>query len=137
LPFASAVAHVTEYQPGVCNIGRDERRKRRVAGVAGFVGAVAYVGVVLWTGLPDRYLLGTFAFLFGGFVGVFQDYFRFCVGFAALARYDLSGSGDEAGTVADAAAVRRDRRRALQILAYAALSAGAVTAVCYAVGTTL
>ena len=128
---------MASYQPGVCNIGRDERRKRRVAGVAGFVGAVAYVGVVLWAGLPDRFLLGTFAFLFGGFVGAFQAYFRFCVAFGALARYDLSGSGEGAGTVADAAAVHRDRKRAVQILAYAALSAAAVTAVCYAAGTAL
>lgn len=125
------------YQPGVCNIGRDERRKRRVAGVAGFVGAVAYVGVVLWAGLPGRFLLGTFAFLFGGFVGVFQDYFRFCVAFGALARYDLSGSGDDAGSVADAAAVRRDRKRVLQILAYAAVAAAVGTAVVVAAGTAL
>ena len=125
------------YQPGVCNIGRDERRKRRVAGIAGFVGAVAYLGVVLWAGLPDRFLLGTFAFLFGGFVGVFQDYFRFCVAFGALARYDLSGSTDESGTVADAAAVRRDRKRAAQILAYAAVAAAAATAVVVAAGTAL
>lgn len=108
------------YQPGVCNIGRDERRKRRVAGVAGFVGAVAYVGVVLWAGLPDRFLLGTFAFLFGGFVGVFQDYFRFCVAFGALARYDLSGSGGDVGSVAEREAVRADRKRALTVLVAAA-----------------
>jgi len=131
------VAHVTGYQPGVCNIGRDERRKRRVAGVAGFVGAVAYLGIVLLFGLPDRFLLGTFAFLFGGFVGVFQDYFRFCVAFGALARYDLSGSTDEAGSVAEADAVRRDRKRALQILTYAALSAAVVTALVVAVGRLL
>ncbi|MBO4247261.1 hypothetical protein IL252_05430 [Halomicrobium sp. IBSBa] len=121
------------YQPGVCNIGRDERRKRRVAGIAGFLGAAAYVAAVLWFGLPERYLLGSFAFLFGGFVGVFQDYFRFCVAFGALARYDLSGSADDAGSVTDAEAVARDRKRAVQILAAAAVSAAVVTGIVYGV----
>ncbi|QGA83832.1 hypothetical protein [Halomicrobium sp. LC1Hm] len=121
------------YQPGVCNIGRDERRKRRVAGIAGFLGAAAYVGGVLWFGLPERYLLGSFAFLFGGFVGVFQDYFRFCVAFGALARYDLSGSADDAGSVTDAEAVARDRKRAVQILAAAVISAAVVTGIVYGV----
>jgi len=120
---------MTGYQPGVCNIGRDERRARRLAGVAGFVAAVGYVAAALWFDLPNSYLLGVFAPLFGGFVGIFQDYFRFCVGFAALARYDLSGSSGEAGSVTDADALRRDRRRALQILAYAAVAAGLVTAI--------
>ncbi|NLV08555.1 hypothetical protein ACAH01_03350 [Halomicrobium sp. HM KBTZ05] len=121
------------YQPGVCNIGRDERRKRRVAGIAGFLGAAAYVAAVLWFGLPERYLLGSFAFLFGGFVGVFQDYVRFCVAFGALARYDLSGSADDAGSVTDAEAVARDRKRAVQILAAAAVSAAVVTGIVYGV----
>jgi len=121
------------YQPGVCNIGRDERRKRRVAGIAGFLGAAAYVAAVLWFGLPERYLLGSFAFLFGGFVGVFQDYFRFCVAFGALARYDLSGSADDAGSVTDAEAVARDRKRAVQILAAAVISAAVVTGIVYGV----
>ncbi|ACV46407.1 MULTISPECIES: hypothetical protein [Halomicrobium] len=125
------------YQPGVCNIGRDERRKRRVAGIAGFLGAAAYVAAVLWFGLPDRYVLGSFAFLFGGFVGVFQDYFRFCVAFGALARYDLSGSSDDAGSVTDADAVARDRKRAAQLLTYAAVSAAVLTALAYAAVTAL
>jgi len=125
------------YQPGVCNIGRDERRTRRLAGVASFAAAVGYVAAFLWLDLPNAYLLGIFAPLFGGFVGVFQDYFRFCVGFAALARYDLSGSSDDAGSVTDADALARDRKRALQILAYATLAAAVVTVVVYGVVTAL
>lgn len=92
---------------------------------------------MLWFGLPDRYVLGSFAFLFGGFVGVFQDYFRFCVAFGALARYDLSGSSDDAGSVTDADAVARDRKRAAQLLTYAAVSAAVLTALAYAAVTAL
>ena len=125
------------YQPGVCNIGRDERRTRRLAGIVGFAAAVGYLAAFLWFDLPQRYLLGVFAPLFGGFIGVFQDYFRFCVGFAALARYDLSGSSEAAGSVTDADALRRDRKRALQILAYAAVAAGVVTAIVFLAVTAL
>ena len=126
---------MTGYQPGVCNIGRGERRKRRVAGLAAFLAGGVYVGAVLWLSLPPTYLLGTVGFLLGGFVGVFQDYYRFCVAFGALARYDLSGSTGEAGSVAEVEAVRRDRMRALQILAYALVSAVIATGLVY-VGAT-
>jgi len=43
------------------------------------------------------------------------------VAFGALARYDLSGSGGTTGSVAEQAAVRADRKRALKILATAAV----------------
>jgi len=128
---------MTEYQPGVCNIGRTEQRKRRNMGLASFAAAVAYLAVFLWLDLPDPYLLGVFAPVFGGFIGILQDHFRFCAGFAAIARYDLAGSGDDAGSVTDADAVRRDRKRAFQIVAYAALAAVVVTAVVYVAVTAI
>jgi len=125
---------MSEYQPGVCNIGRDERRKRRTAGVLGAVAAVGATLFVLATGRPPTTLLWTFPLWFGAFVGFFQDRLGFCVGFGALARYDLSGSGGDAGTVSEAEAVRRDRRRAVEVLAYAGLAALATTALVSGVG---
>lgn len=125
---------MTEYQPGVCNIGANERRKRRMAGAAGFLVAIGYVVAVVLADLPTNYLLATVVFLFGGFVGYFQARFGFCVAFAALARYDLSGSGGGAGSISETEALRRDRRRALEIALYAAGSAAIVTAVVYVIG---
>ena len=125
---------MSEYQPGVCNIGRDERRKRRTAGLLGAAGAVGATLFVFATGRPASALLWTFPLWFGAFVGFFQDRLGFCVGFGALARYDLSGSGGDAGSVSDAEAVRRDRRRAIEVLAYAALAALATTAAVYGIG---
>jgi len=125
---------MSEYQPGVCNIGRDERRKRRTTGVLAAVAAVGATLFVFATGRPATMLLWTFPLWFGAFVGFFQDRLGFCVGFGALARYDLSGSGGEAGTVSDAEAVRRDRRRAVEVLVYAGIAALTTTAVVYGVG---
>lgn len=124
---------MAEYQPGVCNIGADERQKRRLAGASSFAVAIASVAGVFLFDLPTDVLLVTFVFLFGGFVGYFQARFGFCVAFAALARYDLSGSGGGAGTISKPEALRRDRRQAVTIVLYAAGAAAAVTAAVYGV----
>jgi hypothetical protein len=126
---------MSEYEPGVCNIGQDERRKRRVTGLLGFGGAVVYLGWMVATGRPDTFAVGVFPFLFAGVLGILQDRMRFCVGFAALARYDLSGSGGDTGRSTDAAAVRRDRLRALKILGATLILAGVGTGLVYAVAT--
>lgn len=118
---------MSEYQPGVCNIGADQRRARRLSGLASFAVAVAVAAGAVVGVVPSRWLWATAPFLFGGYVGVLQDYFRFCVAFGALARYDLTGSGGSSGSAAEAAAVRADRKRALSILALAAIATIATT----------
>jgi len=112
---------MAEYQPGVCNIGAEQRRARRLSGVGSFGIALGVVSAVALEALPAAALVATVPFVFGGWVGVLQDRFRFCVAFGALARYDLSGSGGTTGSVAEQAAVRADRKRALKILAIAAV----------------
>ncbi|MDS0260731.1 hypothetical protein NDI56_15090 [Haloarcula sp. S1CR25-12] len=112
---------MAEYQPGVCNIGADQRRARRLSGIGSFGLAVGVVLAVAVDVLPTSALWLTAPLAFGGWVGLVQDYYGFCVAFGALARYDLSGSGGETGSVAEAEAVAADRKRALKILAVAAV----------------
>ncbi|WP_324663494.1 hypothetical protein [Haloarcula sediminis] len=112
---------MAEYQPGVCNIGAEQRRARRLSGIGSFGIAVAVVLAVALDVLPATTLWATAPFVFGGWVGLVQDYYGFCVAFGALARYDLSGSGGTTGSVAEAEAVAADRKRALWILAVAAV----------------
>ena len=107
---------MAQYQPGVCNIGADQRRARRLSGIGSFGIAAAIVLAVALDVLPATTLWATAPFVFGGWVGIVQDYYGFCVAFGALARYDLSGSGGSTGSVAEAEAVAADRKRALQIL---------------------
>jgi len=111
---------MAEYQPGVCNIGADQRRARRLSGVGSFGVGVALIFAVALDVLPTAALWGTVPFVFGGWIGLLQDHFQFCVAFVALARYDLSGSGGSTGSVAERDALQADRRRAVTILAYAA-----------------
>jgi len=109
------------YQPGVCNIGAEQRRARRLSGIGSFGIAAGVVLAVALSVLPPGTLWATAPFVFGGWVGLVQDYYGFCVAFAALARYDLSGSGGTTGSVAEAEAVAADRKRALQLLLIAAV----------------
>jgi len=119
---------VTDYQPGVCNIGRRERRLRRVAGLLSFAVAAALTVAAVTNAFPGTTLWGAAPFVFGGFLGLLQDRLRFCVAFAALARYDLAGSGGASGRVEDGAALRADRRRALKLLALSAVGTAATMA---------
>lgn len=109
------------YQPGVCNIGAEQRRARRLSGVGSFGLAAAVVLAVFLDVAPASTLWATAPFVFGGWIGIVQDYDGFCVAFGALARYDHSGSGGTTGSVTEREAVAADRKRAVQILAVAAV----------------
>ncbi|WP_262175162.1 hypothetical protein [Haloarcula laminariae] len=119
---------MAEYQPGVCNIGAEQRRARRLSGIGSFGLALGVVLAVVLDVVPATTLWATAPFVFGGWVGLVQDYYGFCVAFGALARYDLSGSGGATGSVAEAEAVAADRRRAVTILAVAAVLTAVTTA---------
>jgi hypothetical protein len=125
---------MAEYQPGVCNIGTEQRRARRLSGIGSFGIAAAVVLAVALDVAPASTLWATAPFVFGGWVGLVQDYYGFCVAFGALARYDLSGSGGTTGAVAEREAVAADRKRALQILVVAAVLAVVTTAPIVALG---
>ncbi|NHN65069.1 hypothetical protein G9463_17425 [Haloarcula sp. JP-Z28] len=128
---------MAEYQPGVCNIGANQRRARRLSALASFAVAVGLALAVAVGAVPNLSLWATIPFIFGGYVGAFQDYFRFCVAFGALARYDLSGSGGERGSVDTSEAVRADRRKAAKILLFAAAGTVVTSGIGYVAVTAL
>lgn len=128
---------MAEYQPGVCNIGANQRRARRLSAIGSFAVAVGIVFAVAVGAVSDLSLWATIPFVFGGYVGAFQDYFRFCVAFGALARYDLSGSGGESGSVDASEAVRADRRKAAKILLLSAAATVVTSGIGYEVVTIL
>lgn len=136
---------MSAYEPGQCNIGPRERRKRRLFGLASLIGGTAYAVAVVAVAWPPVALLGTFVFAVGAAFGLIQARESFCAGFAMTERYDLSSvggeesdatgdGGREAGRVTNAAAVRQDRLRAGRLLVKAVLVAALVTAIVYFVG---
>jgi len=126
------------YEPGTCNIGRDETRKRAAMGTVSLLAGVAFLFYALFVAdWPATAALGSFPFFFGAAMGFVQAKVRFCAGFGVLGRFDLSGSGGEAGRVDAADALARDRRRALQILGYAAGTGLVATLVAYGLASVL
>jgi hypothetical protein len=106
----------TGYQPGVCNIGPREIRRRRRTGHAGLAATVGLLAILLAIGAPPlaRLLIAVPAAVSAS--GYLQAWLKFCAGFASLGIYNFGESG-ESVTVADKAARAADRRRGLQISA--------------------
>ena len=122
---------MAEYQPGVCNIGKNEIRKRYTLAAAGFLIAAIVTYAILALSLPKWALVFSFIILVMGFEGFYQGYFKFCAGFAAAGRYDFTGSQGSAGTVADRQAHKKDMEKARQIHIYSIGSSIVVVALIY------
>lgn len=120
---------MTGYQPGYCNIGRRQRRKRLRLAAAAFGASGVYVLAYAVGLLPGPLLVGVFVPLTLGFEWAFQAYTSFCVRLALLNRYDFRGAaGGDAGTVTDPDARRADGLYAAKITCGAVLSAATTTA---------
>ncbi|HSI99227.1 MAG TPA: hypothetical protein VLA59_02455 [Patescibacteria group bacterium] len=102
------------YQPGACNIGPAEIRRRRMAGHAGLVASVALMAVLVAVGAPAvlRLLVVLPATLSAS--GYLQARMRFCANYGWRGIFNLGEIGDDA-EVADRAARAADRRLALRI----------------------
>jgi hypothetical protein len=112
------------YQPGVCNIGPDEIRRRRRAGHVGLVAAVVLLVVLVTVGAPPlaRSLVAIPAALAAS--GYLQAWFKFCAGFGSRGIFNVGEVG-ETHDVVDAEARAQDRSRARQIgLASLAIGVG-------------
>jgi len=113
-----------EYQPGVCNIGPAQQRRRLLLGVASLVLAVGLAAAVVAMDWPRWALLGVTAPLYGAAMGYIQYRERFCVGFAGIGVFDV---GDGTSQVLDEAALAADRKRAVRLNAKS-LAAGVLGA---------
>lgn len=109
---------MTQYQPGACNIGRAERRKRYLSGVLGFAATALLVAAVATLQVSPTWLLASVAPLFVGFLGVLQARAGFCVGFAMAGVYDVSDDGGERRPAPEDGQ-RADRKRAIVLPAKA------------------
>lgn len=129
--MAERSPNASEYRPGYCNIGTDERKKRyTVAGIS-MVAALGYLGAVVVFALPSGLLLGLFALLSVAIEWYIQARTAFCARFALLGKYDFTGSGGAVGTVDDRADRAADRRQAFRITTAAVTLAAALTSVVY------
>ena len=115
------------YEPGVCNIGPQEIRRRRRAGHVGLVAAVVLLAVLVAVGAPPltRLLVAIPAAMAAS--GYLQAWFRFCAGFGSRGIFNFDDVG-ETHDVVDDEARAADRSKARQI-GLASLAIGVAVAI--------
>lgn len=106
------------YQPGVCNIGPAEIRRRRQSGWVGSAIAAAYLAAAFALDWAPAWRLLVFLPVFLAAQGFLQAAFHFCVGFASRGLFNFGELGAEE-SVYESEFRRADRRKALQITALA------------------
>lgn len=122
---------MAEYQPGVCNIGHAEQRKRYGLGLVGATFTVLLT-ILLGIGvLPSLTIALVLITVFAAFEGFLQGYFSFCAGFASKGIYDTSETGEEREEVGSEEARKKDKVRALQIHMYSLTGTVTTTAFIY------
>jgi hypothetical protein len=110
----------TDYQPGACNIGPDEIRRRWIGGHIGLAATIGLLVVLLAVDAPPMARLLVALPAAGAAISYLQAYLRFCAAFGLAGIYNFGNRGDS-GSVSDSADRSRDRRRALAILTSGAL----------------
>ena len=105
-----------EYQPGVCNIGPTQQRRRLILGVGSLLAAAAYVAAVVALAWPRWSLIASVVPLYGAAMGALQYRERFCIGFAGMGVFDV---GDGANEIQNEEALAADRKKAVRLNAKA------------------
>jgi hypothetical protein len=115
------------YQPGVCNIGSAEIARRMRSGWIG-VGATAILGlVVVLFHVPAVWRLSLFVPAFFAATGLLQGFMHFCAAFGMRGVFNFELDVGKTKDVGQAEYRRKDRQKALQLLAYSVLIAIVVT----------
>lgn len=104
-----------EYQPGVCNIGKREQRKRYFLGAAGFTAAGIIVILSSFNYLEPAPGFVLPVLLFVGFNGFIQGRLRFCAGYGLTGKENADDTAPES-TPDDSK--REDLLEALRIQLY-------------------
>jgi len=118
---------MSEYRPGVCNIGSAEIARRMRAGWIG-VGATTILGLVLVLfHVPTVWRLSLFVPAFFAATGLLQGFMHFCAAFGMRGVFNFGPQMGKTEGVGRAEYRRKDRQKALQIIGYSVLIALVVT----------
>jgi len=123
---------MSEYEAGVCNIGKIEQRKRYTLGVAGASATLVLVTLMQQGFVGQLGLIGILITSFAAFEGLLQGYMTFCASFALKGVYDVSDSaGDGRQEVKDEESKEKDISKAKRIHIYSVMGAITTTLVLY------
>ncbi len=120
LRYAGCLMTQTGYQPGVCNIGAEEIRRRLNAGWIGLLVTLIGYAVLVASGVSPWWRLLLFFPAAASASGFIQARLKFCAGFARRGIFNFGNLG-KANHVVDEEAMAMDRRRGNQIAIYSSL----------------
>jgi hypothetical protein len=124
---AEPLDELTDYRPGVCNIGPAEIARRRRAGHVGLIATIGILAALLFLDIHPLARLVVIAPAMISASGYLQAHLKFCAGYGHLGVFNLGPLGDTTA-VTDPDALVRDRRRARQI-SLASLAIGIVVGI--------
>lgn len=106
-----------KYIPGVCNMGREEIKRRKTAGWTGLILILGAIMLVWLLDAPKGWRLIVFLPAVTGATGFIQAYNKFCVyfGFGHLVNFGDVGKAD---SIEQSEFRAKDRAKAWQLLAY-------------------
>ncbi len=113
------------YIPGVCNIGKEERKKRRQSGYIGLIIAVLMYSLFFYFDSIKgiRFLVFFPAAISAS--GFLQSRMHFCVGFGSSQMFNFGTVGNFT-KVENEEFIKKDRKKARSILYYSVLIGGVV-----------
>ena len=111
----------SKYVPGVCNIGDAEIRKRKRIGWTWLATTIVLFAVFIIPGVPHGWRLMLAFTAMVSATGLLQARMHFCAYFAALGIFNFGEDFSKKDTVQQAEFRAKDRKKAMQIILYAAI----------------
>ena len=121
---------MTQYTPGVCNIGNGEIRRRQLVAIIGYALALASFVTMISTNAAHRARWGLYLPLLVGSIGFVQARKKFCLAYGFMGTFNFG----KLGQISKVQAVddkKQDRITALTILLQAAVLALALNAILF------
>ena len=121
---------MTQYTPGVCNIGNGEVRRRQLVAIIGYALALASFVTMVSTNAAHSARWGLYLPLLVGSIGFVQARRKFCLAYGFMGTFNFGKLG-QISQVQSVADKKQDRITALTILLQAAALALALTAILF------
>ncbi len=121
---------MSQYTPGVCNIGNGEIRRRQLVAIIGYALALASFVTMISTNAAHRARWGLYLPLLVGSIGFVQARKKFCLAYGFMGTFNFG----KLGQISKVQAVddkKQDRITALTILLQAAVLALALNAILF------
>jgi hypothetical protein len=117
------------YVPGVCNIGKEEIRRRKIAALSSLAITVILIAAISYLDVNRVWRLSIFFTVTSSAVSFQQWYYKFCVAFGIKGIFNFGNLGTS-DTIEQAEFRKKDRAKAWQMITTGIL-AGIITALVY------